>query len=132
MSHLNPSPPILTAHQVQQWRTKGYVVVDGLVDVCTVASYMETRASSTPSEQIVHDFGNDSAMEFPCGVPDVDAVPLHVSYLQAASLLLDVPYVVLHQAVAWSKYEYGGDSSTFNHKQGYSDQRLHQDYGTRG
>ena len=125
------SKPVLTTKQVQQWREKGFVVVDGLADVSGGASYMNTRAEATPYDKATHTFGNDGALEFPCAVPELDTVPLQRPYLQAAALLLGVPHVVLHQAVAWMKY---GDPQACgaydaNRPPSNSDQRLHQDYG---
>lgn len=116
---------MLTDAHITQWHKSGYVLVHDMVDVTAARQAMQEEATHRHANERVHDFGNDRRLEFPCGVDALDRVPVHPTLLLAASTLLKSKYVLLHQAVAWTKY---GEPPNKTSAESNDDQRLHQDF----
>lgn len=84
----------LTPAAVDQWRERGFAIVDGLIPLDLIETLRERATErfptpGTPEAQKFADFG--SAMVFPCdGIPAFNQLTLHPRLLHAAAQLLGV------------------------------------------
>lgn len=122
----------LSGAQMQQWRSQGYVLVDGLLPpdlVDEVAAYGRERfaAPDSAESEEVRDFG--SPCVFPSSNPAFDAVTLHPRILGAVAQLLDrgVDGLRLTQSNLWPKYGRRRGSEEADQYDN-NDQRIHVDY----
>ena len=117
------SPDVLTAAQVRAWRTKGWVVVDGLWPEATIA------AAATAAEQVYPLPQPADGQPLPSAQPHANAFPfsrqalndlvLHPRVLRAAAQLLGDDDVRFYGDVMLGKY--GEEPLT-------GDQDLHLDF----
>lgn len=131
--------PVLTGHQVDQWRTEGYALVDGIFDPEAVSQLRSEATARFPKPGTVeaaaiNDFG--SALTFPATVDVFNRITLDGRLLTAIGQLLDVPVsgLRLSQSDLWPKYgpAEGEDASAGEDQRGgiynNQDQRIHVDY----
>jgi hypothetical protein len=107
---------LLSADQVESWRSKGFVVVDGF-DVAAA------RDAAVFDESSAHtDFGSKSgSFEFPTGHSALDMLAIRMQ--PAVQQLLNCKGVYLSQADYWIK------KPKPQLKQSNDDQRMHCDFG---
>jgi hypothetical protein len=127
------SPTVLSADQVEQWRTAGFVAVKGLwpqslIDRLSSADNHRAfpEGGSLPGEQSIGD-----GMEFPAHSSSaVNEVALHDRYTSAAAELLGVEssQLRLAQAHSWAKTGRGGAALDGRGERDNDDQRMHLDY----
>lgn len=112
--------PLLTITDAQelQWRQQGYCIVDN--PNFTVEGARREASFSTSSAN--HEFGSkDGSFEFPCGLPNVDDIPIRLQ--NVAQRLLRTDRVVLSQADVWIK------TPKPQTELSNDDQRMHCDFG---
>lgn len=122
----------LSARQVDQWRTAGFVLVDDLLPsdlVEGVGRFGRTRfpAPGSPEAADFRQFG--SAVVFPTLEPAFDQLTLTPRLLAAVGQLLDRPIVDIRltQSDFWPKYGRDGPGSA-DGRYDNNDQRIHVDY----
>ena len=107
----------MKAHHARDWATRGYTLVQGLLDPIRLQdaqTYMDHRF--TP-ENPCRGFGtDDNSLEFPTGTP-LDHLSLDEHLIAACRTLLRTPHILLSQSSAWSKGHQGKNN----------DQRMHMD-----
>ena len=122
----------LTKSQIDQWREKGYLLVDNLLEDNILHNAIKElniiypnfkdkdKVNIIASKQ---DFGSNGLLEFPCVFDSINQVTLSQNMIKAAQDLLGEE-VRLLQSDAWSKY--GGEK--INDSKNNRDQRIHVDY----
>ena len=121
---------VLSFDQVNEWRERGFTLVDGVVpdsQLSSARAMADEFFSAGDSGNPVRDFGSGGRMEFPTGYSAIDDITLHPRILCAVAQLLavDVCELRLTQSDVWAKYGHGeknGDDRSND------DQRIHMDY----
>ncbi|MEM7094418.1 MAG: phytanoyl-CoA dioxygenase family protein [Actinomycetota bacterium] len=134
--YVSPSParsegPLpLNQPQVEQWRSEGYVLVDGvlpaaLVDRVATTARAHFPAAGSAEATTINDFG--SAVNFPNRLDGFNEITLHPRIIGACAQLLDRPATGLRlsQSDLWPKYGRAEPSPGMLDNQ---DQRIHVDY----
>ncbi|MAI80177.1 MAG: hypothetical protein CL917_14610 [Deltaproteobacteria bacterium] len=121
---------VLSSAQVQDWRERGFTLVDGVIPYSMVAearSVIEGLVAGAGDEGQIRDFGSDGTLEFPTGHAPIDAITLHSDLLTAVSQLLGVQVEALRltQSDVWAKY---GHAEKDGNERSNDDQRIHMDY----
>lgn len=125
---LAQTEPLTDAH-IEQWRTQGFALVDGLfpdelIAELQAASIDHFPAPASAEAASIRDFG--SAVNFPSRLAGFDALTLHPRLLAAVGQLLDsdVAGLRLSQSDLWPKYGRADRSGKYDNQ----DQRIHFDY----
>ena len=127
------SATVLSADQVHQWRTAGFVAVRGiwpteLIDQLSADNHVAfPEGGSLPGEQSI-----GAGMEFPAYASSaVNEVALHDRFSAAAAELLGVDSpsrLRLAQAHSWAKTGHGGEALENRGERDNDDQRMHVDF----
>ena len=105
----------LTDEQIIQWKEKGYLLVDNLLEDNILQNAIKELNIIYPQVNDINeiniiaskqDFGSNGLLEFPCIFDSINQVTLSHNIIKAAEKLLGEE-VRLLQSDAWSKY--GGD-----------------------
>ena len=122
----------LTDEQIIQWKEKGYLLVDNLLEDNILQNAIKELNIIYPQVNDINeiniiaskqDFGSNGLLEFPCIFDSINQVTLSHNIIKAAEKLLGEE-VRLLQSDAWSKY--GGEKN--NDSKNNRDQRIHVDY----
>ena len=122
----------LTGFQIKNWREKGYLLVNGLLEKELLNNVIKEFNTIYPQinnqfeiDNITsnQDFGSKGLLEFPCLYDSINKITLSNNIINAAEQLLGEE-VRLLQSDAWSKY----GSNKINDSKNNRDQRIHVDY----
>lgn len=120
---------ILSSDDVEQWRSEGYTIVDGvfpedLIERLRTEATRRFPAADSPDAAETSEFGG---LNFPADLPSFNQVTLHPRLLAAIGQLLDVPVdqLRLTQSDLWPKY---GRTERTGGVYDIQDQRIHVDY----
>ncbi|MCH2187913.1 hypothetical protein MK280_18815, partial [Myxococcota bacterium] len=121
---------VLSFDQINEWRERGFTLVDGVVSESQISSAREMADkffSAEDPDDPSRDFGSGGRMEFPTGYSAIDAITLHPRILCAVAQLLavDVRELRLTQSDVWAKY---GHTEKNQDDRSNDDQRIHMDY----
>tara|TARA_B100001063_G_scaffold231121_1_gene244947 strand:- start:8160 stop:9083 length:924 start_codon:yes stop_codon:yes gene_type:complete len=116
---------ILSKSQVEQWKTKGWVIIKNMVNVEQCYKDMK-KQYPLDAKNPIQDFGSGGLTNFPCKYLSLNEITVHPKLISAVQQLLNEKDIILTQSVAWAKYcvKEKGKSSSSNH-----DQRIHMDWG---
>lgn len=116
---------MLTKEQVNQWKTKGWVILKKFVDVKECKKDM-IKEYPLDAKNPIQDFGSNGATDFPCKYDSINKMTVNVKIINAVKQLLNTDEILLTQSVAWAKYcvKEKNKKESSNH-----DQRIHMDYG---
>jgi hypothetical protein len=120
----NSKDEILTQDQVESWREKGFVLVDGLISSQLCDEVYKEAFDKLSKSSDSCDFGSDGMMEFPCGLDACDQITLHPNILSSAAQLLNIQVkdLRLTQSDIWMKFgKEALPDNTFNN----NNQRIH-------
>jgi hypothetical protein len=123
---------ILSAAQIESWRTRGFALVDGVIPQELLKRVIrdadaEFPAADSEEAASIADFGSRGHFVFPARSAAANEITLHPRLLGAVAELLDVPVrqLRLSQSDLWAKY--GRDKKTAG-RWDNQDQRIHVDY----
>ncbi len=114
---------MLTNKQINQWKSKGWVIIRNFVDVENCIKDMQ-KHYPIDAKNPVQDFGSDGTTNFPCNYNSINEMSANINLIKAVKQLLNTQEILLTQSVAWAKYCVKPKDSSSNH-----DQRIHMDYG---
>ncbi len=122
---------VLSAAEVDAWRTRGFAFVSGVFDADLVAELKIDALARFPppgsreAAQIA-DFGSGGRLTFPSQSRAFNAITLHPRLLAAVVALLDVPMTDLRltQSDLWPKYGQSRPRGALDN----DEQRIHVDY----
>ena len=122
----------LTQAQVDQWRSAGYALVDGVFPADLIEALASDASAKFPppdssAAQEISDFGSGGGFVFPSTSRAFNAVTLHPRLLAAVAQLLgvDISNLRLTQSDLWPKY---GQRAKSRGALDNQDQRIHVDY----
>ena len=128
-SNANRGNPPLTDRQIQEWRNKGFVLVDGVVSPDLVNHLLADAAEMFPKigskeAAAIKDFGE--GITFPGESEHFNNLTLNPRLLMASAQLLDVLVAKLRltQSDLWPKYSATNEQGALDNQ----DQRIHMDY----
>ena len=125
--HTNDGHIELSNERINHWKTRGYLVIDGLLSDDLISRCIDEVTDVLKSSK-TDDFGSDGKLEFPTGLKACDDITLHHNFIKVCCQLLDVDEknIRLIQSDIWPKI---GNINTYHDKYANADQRIHCDYG---
>jgi len=111
---------MISDDDLEQWRSQGYAVVEGVLDPEELAAALTALHRLVPTFEQVRDEGAEPGFwsQFPFEVPELDHLALHPTLIDFSERALGGPVLLSHSEML-HKYAGIGDF----------DQEMHQDYG---
>lgn len=114
---------MLGLNEINQWKTKGWVIIRNYVDVTKCVIDMQNQYP-VDAKNPIQDFGSAGHTNFPCQYKSINDMTVNIKLIKAVKQLLNTDDILLTQSVAWAKYCVKPKDASSNH-----DQRIHMDYG---
>ena len=105
---------MLTNKQINQWKTKGWVIIRNFVNVENCIKDMK-KHYPIDAKNPVQDFGSDGMTNFPCNYNSINEMSVNINLIKAVKQLLNAQEILLTQSVAWAKYCVKSKDSSSNH-----------------
>lgn len=119
----------LTDEQVKKWKSKGYLLLDGMFSFEILYEIKNVLDKVFPNKKVNSDFKQEfgsegGKLEFPCEYDVLNQITLDKNIITCVKQLLGDDDIRLIQSDAWSKYGIDNKEPVNNN----TDQRMHADY----